>query len=75
MGTVTPMSDQQQKVSDATREEDRKDAQAAHDAGPGPTGEEEAAAEAAGSADPNVAKSASEQYERGANNPGEGRLP
>lgn len=50
------------------------DAQARPDAGPEPTPEEEAAAERAAPADPDVAESYKEQVEKGAKLEGEGAV-
>ena len=54
--------------------EDRKDANAAHEADRPPTEEEEAAAERSGPVDPHVAESYKEANERGANIEGEGQI-
>lgn len=62
------------KVTAATREAERREAQMPADAGAMPTPEEEAAAEQ-NSVDPAVAQAEKEAAERGANQKGEGRLP
>lgn len=62
------------KVTAATREAERREAQMPADAGPMPTPEEEAAAEQ-NDVDPAVAQAEREATERGANQKGEGRLP
>jgi hypothetical protein len=54
--------------------EDRKDAQAGHDADRPPTEEEEAAAERAGETDPHAAEAYKEAIERGAAQEGEGKI-
>lgn len=59
----------------ATKAEDAKDAKAHKDPGQMPTEAEERAAEANEPARDSVARAAREQYERGANHPGEGRVP
>jgi hypothetical protein len=64
----------QAKVTAATREAERREAQMPADAGPMPTPEEEAAAEQ-NTVDPAVAQAEKEATERGANLKGEGRLP
>lgn len=62
------------KVDEKTREAERHDAQAQPSADPQPTDEEEAAAERAVPADPDVAESYKEQVERSAEREGEGRM-
>ena len=54
--------------------EDRKDADAAHDADRPPTEEEEAAAERSGDLDPAVAAAYKDAIERGAAQEGEGKI-
>jgi hypothetical protein len=60
------------RVSDATREADRRDAQVTGHADRQPTPEEDAAAPT--EVDPEVAESYEEALERGANTKGEGRI-
>jgi hypothetical protein len=62
----------QSRVSDETREADRRDAQVKGQADRMPTPEEEAAAP--GSVDPDVAEAYEEAIERGAKTKGEGRI-
>ena len=62
------------KVSEETRQAERREATMPADAGPMPTAEEEAAADR-NELDPAVAAAEKEAYERGANQKGEGRLP
>jgi hypothetical protein len=54
--------------------EDRKDANAAHEADRMPTEEEEAAAERSGDLDPKVAEAYKDAIERGAAQEGEGKI-
>jgi hypothetical protein len=67
------MSDHTQP-SKATRDEEERQAQHSHDAGQGPTPDEEALADA-NTASPAVAEHEEEMLERGASQQGEGRLP
>jgi len=71
---TTTGGDDLAKVTAATREAERREAQMPADAGPMPTPEEEAAAEQ-NTVDPAVAEAEKEATERGANQKGEGRLP
>lgn len=61
-------------VSDATRQEEQREATAGVDAGRAPTADEEAAAERNAEVDPAVAKNYEESVERGANVKGEGQI-
>jgi hypothetical protein len=70
----TTPGDDQARVSEATRQAERREAQMPADAGQMPTPEEEAAAEQH-DVDPAVARAEKEATERGANQKGEGRLP
>lgn len=65
--------ERQERISDATREADRHDAHATGEPDRMPTPDEEARAENL-ELDPDVAKSAKEAAERGANQQGEGRV-
>ena len=67
------MSDRTEKISDATRQADRRDAQVTANTDRMPTSDEEAKAEGL-ELDPEVAESYKEQAERGANQKGEGRI-
>jgi hypothetical protein len=60
-------------VSDATREEERREARVTSNAGRGPTPEEEQAAERT-NADPDVARENKAAAERGAHVRGEGQI-
>lgn len=71
---TTSTGDDRARISEATREAERREAQMPADAGPMPTPEEEAAAEQ-NDVDPAVAAAEKEATERGANQKGEGRLP
>jgi hypothetical protein len=62
------------EVDAATRAADAVDARQTPDGGPEPTAEEEAAAERAAPADPDVAEAYREQVERGAALEGEGTV-
>jgi hypothetical protein len=68
------MADQPEaKVSEATRQSERRDAEASHDAPQVPTAEEEAAAPT--EADPEAAEAYAEYLQDAAGQPGEGRIP
>ena len=64
---------EEEKISDATHEADRRDAQVEAHADRPPTAEEEREAEK-NTLDPDEARTIKEQYERGANAKGEGRI-
>jgi hypothetical protein len=66
---------EQPRISDATREVAGRDAGARHGAPQVPTAAEEAAAERYGTASEQTATEYEEALERGADQPGEGRLP
>jgi hypothetical protein len=68
------MSDEKRKISPETREADRTDARAAHDADREPTPDEEAAAPGHDDLDPEAAENYREAAERGAKARGEGRI-
>ena len=65
--------DEMTRVSDATRQEERREATLSADAGRGPTPEEAEAAER-NDVDPEVARTNKDAVERGANVRGEGRV-
>ena len=65
--------DERARVSDATRQEERREAHLTADAGRGPTPEEAEAAER-NDVDPEVARTNKEAVERGAKVRGEGRV-
>jgi len=69
------MADKQERVTDATKEADRRAAGAEHGAPEVPTAAESEAADRHGPVDEKVAEHYEEMAERGANQPGEGRLP
>jgi hypothetical protein len=70
------MADQpQERITDATKESGRRDAQAAHGAAETPTAEELAAADEHGGVSPDTAAHYEEMAEKGAKAKGEGRLP
>lgn len=62
------------RISNETREADRRDARAKSDPDRMPTGEEERMAEKGSQMVPDVSESYKEQAERGANTQGEGRI-
>jgi hypothetical protein len=64
---------EEEKLSDATHEADRRDAEVKAHADREPTPEEEKLAEK-NKLDPTEARKIEEQYERGANAKGEGRI-
>jgi len=68
------MSDAKRKIAPETREADRRDARAEHDADREPTADEEKAAPDHDDLDPKVSESYREANERGANTRGEGRI-
>jgi len=63
---------QHTRPSDTTREEERREAEKAHDAGPDATPEEAAAADR-NEVDPEVREAYEDALERGANQEGEGK--
>lgn len=63
----------EQKVSDATKEADRRDAHKAHQADREPTADEEARAEEL-EVDESTAESYQDMADKGADHPGEGRI-
>ena len=69
------MADKHERISDATKESDRRDAKAEHGAPQVPTAAESEAAERQGKVDPKTGKHYDEMLERGAHQKGEGRLP
>lgn len=62
------------RVDEKTREAERHDAHAEPSGGPQPTSDEEAAAERAAPADPQVSGNYAEYLELGAEQEGEGRM-
>ena len=69
------MAEKNEKITDATKEAERRDAQAEHGAPQVPTAEEAEAADRKGGADP-AAKEAYEDYlETAKDQKGEGRIP
>jgi hypothetical protein len=70
------MADQpQQRISEATKEVDRRDAQAEHGAPQTPTADEAAAADSNGPVSEETKEAYQDFVEKGANAKGEGRLP
>lgn len=69
----TTPGDEMTRISDATREAERREATMPADPGPEPTAAEEAAAEK-NDVDPAVAAANKEAVERGAEAKGEGRI-
>lgn len=69
------MADKQERISDATKNADRKAANAEHGAPQVPTAAESEAADRHGKTSPGTSKHYEEMTERGANQEGEGRLP
>lgn len=67
------MAQKQKRVSKATRDAEQCDARATHGAPQVPTADEERAAPTAAS--PEVTEAYEDYLEKGANHPGEGRLP
>ena len=65
----------EEKITQATKDAERKEAHAEHGAPQTPTAEEEAAAERAGSPSEGTKEHYQEMTEKGANQQGEGRLP
>jgi hypothetical protein len=74
-GYVDRMADKQERITDATKEADRRDAEASHGAPQVPTAAESEAAERHGEASPETGEHYEEMLERGANQQGEGRVP
>lgn len=70
------MGDQpQEKISQATKDADRADAKAEHGAPQVPTAAEAEAADRRGGASPETKEHYEDMLDKGANHPGEGRLP
>ena len=69
------MAEKQERITDATKESDRKSAAMEHGAAEVPTPAESAAAERKGKAAPGVEEHYEEMVERGAKQQGEGRIP
>lgn len=69
------MGDKQERISDATKEAGRRDADAEHGASQVPTAAESEAADRNGGASPETKEHYEEMLEKGANAKGEGRLP
>jgi hypothetical protein len=69
------MADKQARISDATKDADRKAMNAEHGAPEVPTAAESEAAERHGKASPETSEHYKDMTERGANQKGEGRLP
>ena len=69
------MADKQERITDATKDADRKAAHAEHGAPEVPTAAEMDAAGQHPQASPETAEHYEEMTEKGANHKGEGRLP
>lgn len=65
----------QERITDATKDADRADARAEHGAPQEPTAAESAAADGNGPASETTREHYEDMLEKGANHPGEGRLP
>ena len=65
----------EQRISDATKNADRADAKAEHGAPQVPTAAESEAAERSGPASEETREHYDDMLDKGANHPGEGRLP
>ena len=65
----------EEKITQATKDAERQEANAEHGAPQTPTPEEEAAAERQGSASDETREHYQEMTDKGANQQGEGRLP
>lgn len=65
----------EQRISDATKNADRADAKAEHGAPEVPTAAEAAAAERSAPASEETREHYEDMLDKGANHPGEGRLP
>jgi len=69
------MAEKNEKITDATKEAEARDAKAAHGAPQRPTSEESAAADRTGAADPKAKKSYDEYLDKAKDTKGEGRIP
>jgi hypothetical protein len=69
------MAEKNEKISDATKDAEQRDAHAAHTAGDRPTPEESAAADKKGKADPKAAEAYEEYLDTAKDAKGEGRIP
>jgi hypothetical protein len=69
------MAEKREKINDATKDAERRDASAEHGAPQVPTAEEAAAADRHGTASEQTAEHYEEMTEKGAAQKGEGRLP
>ena len=69
------MAEKNEKISDATKESERRDAKAAHGADQILTKEEVEAADRKGKADPEAAEAYEEYLDKAKDAKGEGRLP
>jgi len=69
------MAEKNEKITDATKEAERRDAHAEHGAPQVPTADEAAAADRKGKADPEAAEAYAEYLDTAKNQPGEGRIP
>ena len=69
------MAEKNQKITDATKDSEQRDAHAAHTAGDRPTPEEAAAADKKGKASPEAAEAYEEFLDKAKDAKGEGRIP
>ena len=69
------MADKHERITNATKDAARRDAEADHGAPQVPTAAESEAANRHGKVDPDTARHYDEMLERGAKQAGEGRLP
>ena len=69
------MAEQNEKITDATKDAERRDAKAEHGAPQVPTAEESAAADRHGTTDPKAKESYEEYLDTAKDAKGEGRIP
>ena len=69
------MAEKNEKITDATKQAEAKDAQAGHGAPQTPTADESATADRKGSADPKAKESYEEYLDKAKDAKGEGRIP
>ena len=69
------MAEKNEKITDATKQAEARDAKADHGAPQTPTAEESAAADRKGSADPKAKESYEDYLDKAKDAKGEGRIP
>ncbi len=69
------MAEKNEKITDATKDAERRDAKAAHGAPQVPTAAEAEAADRKGGADPEAAEAYDEYLDKAKDAKGEGRIP